>query len=262
MQATGGLTAPARDALMTCSPTASRLAAGLTAVLVGLVLLPAPVAAGAGADASSDGTVARSGRTPPFADRVPPRTRQVVRTVSSRVWCSHPWCTVTQVWRKAASGEWRMIRRFRSSIAPNGFGKQHEGDMRSPSGVYRIRVTFSTKRHAPGPMPWRRRLPTSVVTNHPDRLYNTWIEERGRTDGDRLSMRNGFIVDYNNPRLRPGVGPRPVVGKGFGIFYHTLMPGHPWSPTEGCTKLGNPAAMRWLVGWLEPRAHPRVVQGP
>ncbi len=232
-----------------------------------LLVSTGPVSAGPGTDvAGSTGAGAeqqsRVERNPAFADRVPRRTKQVVRTISSRVWCDHVWCTVTQVWRKRADGQWVIVRRFRSSIAPNGFGKQREGDMRSPSGIYRIRITFSTGRHAPGSMPWRRRLPTSIVTNHPDRLYNTWIEERGRTDGDRLSMRNGFIVNYNHPRLRPGVGPRPVPGKGYGIFYHTSMPGHPWSPTEGCTKLGNPAAMRWVVRWLDPAAYPRVVQGP
>lgn len=197
---------------------------------------------------------------PAFADRVPARTEQVVRTVSSRHWCRHTWCTVTQAWRRTAEGRWDMVRRFRSTIAPNGFDKTREGDLRAPSGVYRIRVTFSTRRQPPGDMPWRRRLPTSVVTNNAGRLYNTWIEERGRTDGDRPSMRYGFIVDYNHPRLRPGVGPRPVPGKGSGIFYHTSRPGQRWSSTLGCTQVGRPEAMRWIVRWLDPDAAPRVVQ--
>jgi L,D-peptidoglycan transpeptidase YkuD (ErfK/YbiS/YcfS/YnhG family) len=200
-------------------------------------------------------------REPPaFASRVPERTDQVVRTISSGHWCRHTWCTVTQAWRKTAAGRWDMVRRFRSTIGPNGFHKTREGDLRAPSGIYRIRVTFSTRRHPPGAMPWRRRLPTSVVTNTPRRLYNTWIEQPGRTDGNRPSMRYGFIVNYNRPRLHPGVGPRPVPGKGFGIFYHTSVPGDPWSPTLGCTQVGRPESMRWIVRWLDPEAAPRVVQ--
>jgi L,D-peptidoglycan transpeptidase YkuD (ErfK/YbiS/YcfS/YnhG family) len=197
---------------------------------------------------------------PAFASRVPDRTSQVVRTVSSRRWCARRWCSVTQAWRRDADGRWDMVRRFRSTIGPNGFGKRREGDARSPSGVYRIKVTFSTGRSAPGPMPWRRRLPTSTVTNYHNRYYNTWIEERGRTDGDRPSMRYGFIVGYNHPRLHVGVGPKPVIGRGSGIFYHTSRPGQRWIPTEGCTQVGNPRAMRWIVRWLRPAASPRVVQ--
>jgi len=217
------------------------------------------LSAAATAPATTAATTAVAGQ-PRFASRVPDRTRQVVRTVRTRRWCAKRWCTKTQAWQKGPAGRWVKVREFRSTIGPNGFGKTREGDNRSPSGVYRIKVTFSTRAQAPGPMPWRRRLPTSTVTNSHNRLYNTWIEERGRTDGDRPSMRYGFIVNYNHPRLRVGVGPKPVIGKGSGIFYHTSRPGKRWVPTEGCTQVGNPKRMRWIVRWLRPSARPRVVQ--
>jgi L,D-peptidoglycan transpeptidase YkuD (ErfK/YbiS/YcfS/YnhG family) len=219
----------------------------------------------AAVDASLDPTEAvpvatRVTSAPAFASLVPASTTQVVRTVSTDRWCRKAWCTVTQVWSKR-HGAWNRVRVFRSTVAPRGFDKTREGDQRSPSGVYRIKVTFSTGRHPPGLMPWKRRLPTSIVTNKSRRLYNTWIEEPGRTDGDRASMRWGFIVGYNHPRLRPGVGPKPVPGKGYGIFYHTSLDRQSrWTPTKGCTQLGRPAAMRWLVKWLDPAANPRVVQ--
>jgi L,D-peptidoglycan transpeptidase YkuD (ErfK/YbiS/YcfS/YnhG family) len=73
-------------------------------------------------------------------------------------------------------------------------------------------------------------------------------------------MRFGWVVDYNNVRLRPGVGAAPVQHKGSGIFYHTSRPGHRWAPTLGCTQVGDPKAMAWLVRWLRPGAKPRVVQ--
>jgi L,D-peptidoglycan transpeptidase YkuD (ErfK/YbiS/YcfS/YnhG family) len=204
-------------------------------------------------------TTSREYTPPTFARRVPQDTTQVVRTVSSRFWCTRVYCTVTQAWRKQ-HGQWQLVRHFRSSIGPNGWNKQREGDNRSPNGIFRIKTTFSTGRHAPGPMRWKRRLPTSTVTNYPGRLYNTWIEERGRSDGDRPSMRYGFIVNYNHVRLRPSVGPKPIQGKGSGIFYHTSKPGHRWDATRGCTQIGKPDNMRWLVRWLRPAAHPRVVQ--
>jgi L,D-peptidoglycan transpeptidase YkuD (ErfK/YbiS/YcfS/YnhG family) len=73
-------------------------------------------------------------------------------------------------------------------------------------------------------------------------------------------MRYGLVVDYNRVRLRPYVGPKPVAGMGSGIFYHTSRPGREWLPTEGCTQVGNVSNMHWLVRWLRPGAHPRIVQ--
>jgi L,D-peptidoglycan transpeptidase YkuD (ErfK/YbiS/YcfS/YnhG family) len=169
-----------------------------------------------------------------------------------------PWCTLTQAWEYRAD-EWTMLREFRSSIGPNGWGKHEQGDGGTPEGVYAITITFSTGDAPPGPMPWRQRLPTSTVTNQEGPLYNTWIEEEGRTDGDRPSMRWGFVVDFNHVRLEPGVGPAPLPEAGSGIFYHTSRPGRRWEPSEGCTRVGDPAQMRWLLTWLDPDSHPRVV---
>jgi L,D-peptidoglycan transpeptidase YkuD (ErfK/YbiS/YcfS/YnhG family) len=197
---------------------------------------------------------------PAWAADVPARTTQVVRTVSSRRYCHRVWCTLTQAWQRSEDGRWELVREFRSTIGVHGWGKRHEGDARSPSGVYRIKVTFTTTRTNPGAMPWRRRLPTSVVSGSAGRNYNTWVEARGVTSGDRPSMRSGWVLDFNRVRLRSGVGPRPVPRKGSGIFYHTSRPGRPWAPTAGCTQVGNPRQMRWLLTWLRPEAHPRVVQ--
>lgn len=196
---------------------------------------------------------------PRWASRLPSRTTQVVRTVSDHRYCARVYCTVTQAWERR-SGTWTMLREFRSTIGPRGWGKTHENDQRSPDGVFRIVVTFSTGEQNPGAMPWRRRLPTSTVSDEHGPFYNTWIEEPGRTDGDRPAMRYGFIVDYNHVRLRPGAGPAPDPTAGSGIFYHTARPGHRWEPTDGCTSLGRPADMRWVLRWLRPEAEPRVVQ--
>lgn len=222
-------------------------AAVVTAFVVGVTTLagaPAPAVAAA----------------PAWAALVPDGTSQVVRTVSSHRFCRQAWCTVTQAWKRDSQGRWRQVREFRSTIGRNGWGKQREGDNRSPVGVYRIKVTFTTGRENPGEMPWRRRRATSVVSAAAGANYNTWLEVRGVTSGNRPSMRSGWVVDYNHVRLRPGVGPRPVPGKGSGILYHTSKPGHRWAPTAGCTQVGNPRQMRWLLTWLRPEAHPRIVQ--
>ncbi len=226
---------------------ARRLGTALCTLLLGLTLLaasPAPAQAW----------------TPPWASLVPDHTTQVVRTVTSHRYCRKAWCTVTQAWQQGRDGRWAKVREFRSTIGSAGWGKRREGDHRSPGGVYRIKVTFTTGTSNPGRMRWRQRKPTSVVSSSPGPNYNTWLEVRGVTSGDRPSMRSGWVVDYNHVRLRPGVGPRPVPGRGSGIFYHTSRPGALWAPTEGCTQVGRPRQMRWLLTWLRPKAQPRIVQ--
>lgn len=204
-------------------------------------------------------TMTPRAQTPPaWATELPNRTSQVIRTVSTTRWCREVHCTLTQAWERR-NGTWEKLREFRSSIGPGGWGKQEKDDGGTPEGSYRIKITFSTGAVNPGRMPWRHRLPTSNVTDEEGPLYNTWIEEPGRTDGDRPSMRWGFVVDFNHVRLQPGVGPPPVQRAGSGIFYHTSRPGHRWEPSDGCTRIGDPRQMRWLLTWLRPEAHPRVV---
>lgn len=224
---------------------------GLIAVLFS-VLLPL-----LGAPATASAPQAHPAH-PAFAGLVPASTRQVVRTVSSRRWCHQIWCTVTQAWEKQ-DGDWTLLRQFRSTIGVRGWGKAHEGDMRSPVGVLRIVTTFSTSKR-PGAMPWRRRTPSSIVSSAAGPNYNTWVTVPGVTSGDRPSMRWGWWTSYNNSRVTPGVGPAPLPGRGSGIFYHTSKPGRPWEPTQGCTQVGNPRSMHWLAHWLKPGANPRIVQ--
>lgn len=195
-----------------------------------------------------------------WAAQVPAGTRQVIRTISTDRWCTKPQCTLTQAWTRRDTG-WALEREFRSSIGPKGWGKKQRDDGRTPEGVFRIKVTFSTTPTNPGHMPWRRRLPTSNVTDEAGPDYNTWLEEPDRTNGDRPAMRWGLVVDFNNVRLSPGVGPAPVQDAGSGIFMHTSRgPGRRWAASEGCTQVGNPADMRWLLVWLRPDADPRIVQ--
>ncbi|HUR72973.1 MAG TPA: L,D-transpeptidase family protein [Sporichthya sp.] len=208
---------------------------------------------------------------PAWARGLPTDTTQVVRTVPTHKWCEQIWCTRTEAWEKV-DGAWRIATRgsgttaepavFRSQIGQNGFASatsRRQGDMRTPSGIYGIVTTFSTTKEQPTAMPWRRRLPTSAVSDAYGRTYNTWVEIKGSGGGDRRMMSWGLWIDWNNPRLQVGQGPTPVTGRGSGIFMHTSNPGRPFVPTAGCVQLGNPAHMAWIVRWLRPDADPRIV---
>jgi L,D-peptidoglycan transpeptidase YkuD (ErfK/YbiS/YcfS/YnhG family) len=204
---------------------------------------------------------------PSWARDLPADTTQVIRTTSTHLWCKQIYCTKTEAWEKV-DGRWRLAKGpgrngravFRSTIGPRGFApvnKRREDDGRTPSGVFDIKVTFSATSKSPGAMPWRRRLPGSYVSSAHGKNYNTWLENG--SGGTRPSMQYGFWVDYNNPRLVPGQGPKPVPGLGSGIFYHTSWPHARWIPTIGCTQIGEPAQMKWVLQWLRPQANPRVL---
>jgi L,D-peptidoglycan transpeptidase YkuD (ErfK/YbiS/YcfS/YnhG family) len=208
-----------------------------------------------------------SPQQPAWATGLPADTTQVIRTTYSHQWCSQVYCTKTEAWEKV-DGAWRLAAGpgldgtavFRSTVGPKGFapvGKRRTDDGRTPSGLYSIFLTFSTTSTAPGPMPWRRRLSTSVIGSDPGPTYNTWLENG--TGGDRPSMQYGFWLNYNNPRLTPGSAPQPDPSQGSGIFYHTSWPSTRWLPTYGCTNVSLPEQMHWLVSWLRPTADPRVL---
>jgi L,D-peptidoglycan transpeptidase YkuD (ErfK/YbiS/YcfS/YnhG family) len=206
---------------------------------------------------------------PAWTKLLPRDTTQAIRTVRSHEWCGEVYCTRTEAWERR-NGVWRIAKGpgrsgqavFRSQIGARGFaapGKRRQGDLKSPTGVFGIKVVFSTTENRPTDMPWRRRLPTSVVSSDPGRTYNTWIELPGARSGDRRMMSWGFWIDYNYPRLAIGKGKQPVPGKGSGIFLHTSNVGRPWAPTLACIQIGNPDQAKWIVRWLEPDANPRVV---
>ena len=219
-------------------------------------------------DVSPTPAPAADGSAPAFAALVPLGTTQVVRTVRTNQWCPQKYCSRTEAW-ELVDGTWGIVTMatgnravFRSTIGPKGFaapGKRREDDGRSPTGVYAIVTTFTTGNTAPSAMPWRKRLKTSIVSARHGKNYNTWIEDPKERGGNRASMKYGFWIDYNNPRLVPGVGPAPVPGVGSGIFYHTAHKGLEWIPTFGCTQLGRSVDMAWVLHWLDPMKNPRVV---
>ena len=122
-----------------------------------------------------------------------------------------------QAWQRVG-GAWTVQRHFRSTIGRNGWGKQVEGDMRSPNGVYRVKVTFSTTRHAPGRMPWRQRKPTSVVSAAPGATTTpgsssagapTGRDRRCATGSSSTSTRPASSV--RRPETRGGQGQRDLL---------------------------------------------------
>lgn len=210
---------------------------------------------------------AAAGTAPAAVRSLPSTTSQAIRVVRTNRWCSRVYCTRVEAWQRQVTGRWQRVvingtYDVRSQIGPRGFappGGKRQGDGRTPTGVYSIKTTFSTDTSNPGvAMTWRQRKPTTAVWGNSGYYYNTWINRASITNGDRPSMRYGFWIDYNNARLRPGVGPAPRPGYGSGIFLHVVPPTDPTGPSEGCV-MARLAPVKWLVFWLDRDANPRVV---
>jgi L,D-peptidoglycan transpeptidase YkuD (ErfK/YbiS/YcfS/YnhG family) len=145
--------------------------------------------------------------------------------------------------------------------------RKHEGDGRSPAGVFRIGTTFGYAARADTVMPYLALTATDYcmdVSGSP--LYNRIADAakvgaaalKGSSEPMRRDLhvngderyRLGFVIEHN---------PHAVPEGGSCIF------GHLWKApdvaTTGCTAMA-PATMRRLLAWLKPQAHPVFVLLP
>lgn len=151
-----------------------------------------------------------------------------------------------------------------AAAPPAGAPVKAEGDGRSPAGVFSLGVAFGFVPRAEAP---KMALPYTEVTaslecvdDSASRYYNQLVD-RGAVVPDWSSsekMREigpayhwGVVVNYNTS---PAV-PR----RGSCIFLHVA--GADGGGTAGCTAMAE-SAMTSLLTWLDPTAHPVLVQMP
>jgi L,D-peptidoglycan transpeptidase YkuD (ErfK/YbiS/YcfS/YnhG family) len=144
---------------------------------------------------------------------------------------------------------------------------KHEGDGRSPAGVFNIGEAFGYAASATTDLPYAPMQASSYcvdVSGSP--LYNRIVDAdvvgteavKGATepmrrdlhaDGDQR-YRQGFVIEHNRQQVAMG---------GSCIFAHL------WKslsdPTTGCTAM-DPATMQALLAWLRPDAEPVFVLLP
>lgn len=151
---------------------------------------------------------------------------------------------------------------------PQADGPQkHEGDGRSPAGVFRIGKAFGYAESNPTAMPYVGLTASDYcvdVDGSP--YYNQLVDEKrvgpravaGATeamrrdlhfDGDR-AYRIGFVIEHNAEGRK---------GAGSCIFAHLWK--SPTSPTAGCTAMTE-ATMQHLLAWLDPEKKPVFVLLP
>jgi L,D-peptidoglycan transpeptidase YkuD (ErfK/YbiS/YcfS/YnhG family) len=144
---------------------------------------------------------------------------------------------------------------------------KHEGDGRSPAGVFTIGTAFGYAPAEPTELPYAALSADDWcvdVSGSP--LYNRIVDARdvgsaaveGSTEPMRRDLHEngdqaykiGFVVGHN-PRGEPGAGSC--------IFVHLWKSVD--STTSGCTAMAEPA-LRRLLRWLQPAQHPVFVLLP
>jgi len=151
---------------------------------------------------------------------------------------------------------------------PRGDGPvKHEGDNRSPAGVFRIGTTFGYAQHIATAMPYRALSATDwcmdvVGSPYYNRIVDAKTVGAAAVKGSSEPMRRdlhvhgdqryrmGFVIE-SNPDAKPEAGSC--------IFGHLWA--SPTTGTAGCTAM-TPESMRDLLGWLKPEDHPVFVLLP
>ncbi len=144
---------------------------------------------------------------------------------------------------------------------------KHEGDNRSPAGVFRIGQVFGYAAHVDTTMPYRAMSATDycvdvVGATHYNRIVDANVVGAEAVKGSTEPMRRDIHVD-GDQRYRLGFEieqnwqSKPAAGSC--IFGHLWA--SPADATVGCTAMA-PAVMQSLVAWLKPGQRPIFVLLP
>jgi L,D-peptidoglycan transpeptidase YkuD (ErfK/YbiS/YcfS/YnhG family) len=156
------------------------------------------------------------------------------------------------------AGTWKVVvPTVTAHVGYNGFAQdKHEGDGRTPAGVYGFSFAFGTNGDPGTHLSYRRASQGDVWVDDPSSsLYNTWQTEpaNGRwSSAEQLYQPAPYgyaaAIAYNMAR---------TPGRGSAIFLHISL-GH---ATSGCVSIDESELLR-VLRWLDPSRHPVIVMGP
>ncbi len=229
---------------------------------VGALVVTGALVTGLAPSASASGVAPPIPGVQRFARAIPADVTQVI-VVTARSW-RRTSGTLT-AYKRTATG-WRRVlitgaRLGRTGLVPAAQRVQDSG--RTPAGLFTITETFGRATDPGTAMPYTRLTDDHWwVQDRRSRHYNQMrLGSRGgfarRTSGfnssERLARMGAqydyvAVIDFNRPR--------PVIGRGSGIFLHAFGD----LTTVGCVSVER-SRMRALLRWLDPAAHPRIVIG-
>lgn len=199
-------------------------------------------------------------------------TRQLV-VVTSRHWADPT--GELQRWEKRTDGWHRVGEPWPVSLGSKGMawgrgrqpdmtakGSKQEGDLTAPAGVFRLGDAYGYAHSAPAHVRWPYHAvgPNWVCVDDPrSSRYNEIFDSSGVVKDWRTAeiMRRQdplyswlINVEQNTPS---------TCGCGSCVFLHVWR--RPNAPTEGCTAMDEKNILE-LLRWLDPAAHPALVQLP
>jgi L,D-peptidoglycan transpeptidase YkuD (ErfK/YbiS/YcfS/YnhG family) len=154
-------------------------------------------------------------------------------------------------------GHWQnAFEPFNAVIGKKGFaseGEKREGDGKTPSGIYPLKLTFGYDESAKTKMPYRQAMEDDIWVDDPNADdYNRWTKKQEtKAASYEIMKRNddlykyGIVIEYNT---------EPVIkGNGSAVFLHI------WKgegiPTAGCVAVSEEDILK-ILGWLDPAASP------
>lgn len=151
-----------------------------------------------------------------------------------------------------------------ASIPAEGLPKKHEGDLKSPAGVFLIGDTYGYAPKAPGfKLKYTQTLDSFEGVDDPaSKFYNRIVDTRDIASADRdwhshETMRRKddqykwlAVIRHNDAN---------VPGDGSLIFMHIWRDSE--HGTAGCTAMAEPNLLK-VLRWLDPAKRPVVVQLP
>jgi L,D-peptidoglycan transpeptidase YkuD (ErfK/YbiS/YcfS/YnhG family) len=157
-------------------------------------------------------------------------------------------------WKKA----WES---FNGVIGKKGFAKpeeKREGDGKTPSGIFALKMTFGYNESIKTKMPYRQALTNDLwIDDVHAGDYNRWVKNEDtralsyeKMKRDDNLYKYGIIIEYNTS---------PVIkGHGSAIFLHVWRGEN--SATAGCVAVSEEDIIR-ILDWLDPEAKPLIIMG-
>lgn len=171
--------------------------------------------------------------------------------------------TMQQYQRGMGDKNWQKIgASIPVAVGKNGLSKnKHEGDDRTPAGVFKIGPAFGFAKHIRSRLPYQMLSTASECVNDvSSQYYNQLLEREHIANPDWHSSevmkrfpryRLGSVIQYNMPES--------VKGAGSCIFLHIWK--GPGKGTAGCIAM-SAEHLKQLLEWLDPARQPVIVVLP
>ncbi|NJC72054.1 hypothetical protein HC031_20380 [Planosporangium thailandense] len=185
--------------------------------------------------------------------KVPAASRQAVVVEAASTGTSYAKLSAFQ--RTTGGGWHRVLGPVSARIGSSGFSWSHrEGVPSTPIGVFALPLAFGWAN--PGTrMAWRTATTDSVWVDDPtSAYYDTW--QTAPANGRWKSAEQLHIPVYQLA-LWININPSHTPNAGSAFFVHLANGG----ATAGCVAVDE-SSLRWLLGWMDPAAGPRIVMGP